>query len=205
MAGRGRRKRPSSPKKALGPTNVKNVTGGGILLPSSSLGKPVVAGFADRLAILDRGAYLELIFWSGDPLAPTGVYPIVVMIDDIIKALWESSQAFFQNLSRVWPNGSVPNLDVDAPGFSGAERFLVNMFRLSRSGLDALFECYYLSPFDVAWFNRQGRVGKLVPAPMFGVQMPATLIVKLLYEIEERIPQLRERLANYPTGAVSGL
>jgi hypothetical protein len=150
-----------------------------------------LVGFADRVAIMERNSLFELSFVEDRGQAPALLVARLLTTADALWKLWSSSQTMYGKLRQVLGGlrQSAAVNDVAVPTASVSVAPLCNLFRAAGAGSEALIECYYISAHAI---NNARAAGDPVDVlPLLGVQIPATLMLRVFEYLESNADSIR--------------
>jgi len=175
--------------------SVPTAVTGSLTVDLTTLAAPEETVFANSCSIIDYGLYLELFFWH---IRPKGhaepVLSAMVPIDAAIVYLWGTSREFQQEDESIYktigisiPEVAAPQVDVESPRIIPA-----NMFRMARTGIDAVLELYFLSPYSTFLATRKKTKPEF--EPMIRIQIPGPVLTGVLRRVDSMVPELKSRL-----------
>lgn len=167
-------------------------------ISTADLQSPQVAGFASRCAIIDRGLVLELVFFEERP--PKTVYTVarvMATIDMVIDRLWEPSIAFYESQRKVLQETEIQTKPVaeTPPEDSLGEpkpAVMCNVFRIARTGMEAVLDLHYISPGDIHLLQEERRIPTVVPVMRIQTTLP--VIIGIFEFLEPMLGELKARL-----------
>lgn len=165
--------------------------GDSLVLNLSPTRKSEIVGFASSCFVEESDWTWYVCFF--DPRWGV-VANCVISSDAVVGQLWSAAERFLDDTSR-WMEArglAIPDLSEEAPTFPHPVPFQVNVFRLSRHGLEAQLDGHYLTAHSIVEYRR--KEGQPEVLPTFSVQLPLSVLVAFLRRVKERVPELRERL-----------
>ena len=173
---------------------VATLQAGTISLELGRLPPPAISGFASDCAVVDHEWFFEFHFFqkSGDS-PPVSVLRIAIPIDDLATSVWHSVSDFYTTTLAELVKRKIQFHSVSGAGPSSAHpMFAADVLRVSRSGLTASIEFFFMPPRDVHLLRTEKLPFK--PIPVGNVVLPTTLITGLLASIERVRGELLSRI-----------
>jgi hypothetical protein len=168
-----------------------------------NLQRPPLAGFVDRLVLIDRGLWFEIRFlqtYSPDSAAVLAT--AIIYIDALVSTVWENSVEFYNQTLPILKRSKVtlPEIDSTVDIVPESAAVVINIFGLARAGLDAMVDCFYITSRSAHLFRTERR--DLEVLSLFSVQLSLPLAVALLARIEQLMPDVSRRLKELGPGVV---
>lgn len=185
MSAAKKRKRKAA-KKRPAPTTLS--------LRTADLRDPPIAGFANGCAIVDHGLVLEFVFLEGQSAENARtVARVMATIDAVIDRLWATSAGFYQSERKALQKAGIPTVPVSET--SPAEpksAVMCNLFRIARSGTEAVLDLHYISPGDVHLYQAERRRPTVVPVMRIQTTLP--VIIGIFEFLEPVLEEFKARL-----------
>jgi len=168
-----------------------------ITVDLGTLPAPEETVFANSCSIIDYGLYLEFFFWHSRPKGHTEpVLSAMIPIDSVVVNLWGSTREFQKLDESLYKTIGVPIQEVVAARVDVASPRVVsgNVFRVGRTGVEAVLELYYLSPYSSFLAGKRKKQPEL--DPMIRIQLPGPVLTGMLQRVDSMVPELRSRVGN---------
>jgi len=167
----------------------RNEATGQVGIDLAKLRQPKVIGFADKCALIDGRQWWELMFLDDRAAlsSPLVIARLVLMADDLVQRIWPTTSAFLEDAeASLRASGLVfPSLQSGPPpsAIVSSAAAQCTLFGISRSGLSAQLDAYFVSPRSAHFARTEGR--KLEVLPVLAVQLPIALLVSILRRIRD--------------------
>jgi hypothetical protein len=160
----------------------------------ATLKAPTLVGFADECWLGMRHQIVEFALFESRGTDTYIIARFVMAIDDLVKQFWPATAEFHQALVAQLEKSSFAPLPLaTAPPARGQTApVLCNIVQVSRHGLDAQFDCHYVTARSVA--NAKQGKGTIDVLPILSVQLPTTLLVSILSRLSEQMPVWQQQM-----------
>lgn len=165
----------------------------GVQLDLTDFGDPELSIYADAITTSEAELSLTVTLRQQRNKDSVPAAHLVAHFDAVVGNLWRSSEEFFRSEVRLMEQWKLKLPPIrEAPVVDAEPLFLVNVFRITRAGLDATMDCYYVTPNSMHRVSK--GAGKLKIEPVIRVQLPAPLLVSLLDYISKRVEAMQGRI-----------
>jgi hypothetical protein len=168
----------------------KNVEGRLVaMVDVSKLERPPLVGFASECFIEERDDHWLFVFFDSRWGIVTSC---AIGTDDLALAIFKRSESFFTQVVTWIRERNVPmrSLATSLPETVALTRppAMGNLAVMSRSGLDAQLDLFYLTAHSVARASQGQSTVEVLP--LFSLQLPTTLLAAILTRIQSRLDYL---------------
>lgn len=154
---------------------------------------PPIVGYADSYSVIERARTShELVFF--DSASRSVLVRITVDEGPLAEHLWGPTVEFFDSSSKVLEQHELQPVPPTAtpPSLVNTKSTACNLFRIFRTGTQAAFEAYYVSPGSVHLAATGVVPQPIHPEPICHVQLSLPVLMGLLEEV-------RRLVSNSPT------